>query len=121
MIGNDDVGCAGIVDVQHQHHRRRLRTVVDQLVAHSDFQEKSPWPGDLGAGIAGNPATSELPVEPPSTLLGLPPYKSRVPPAIPSSCARLQAGRSIGGRQFCLLASFEVTADLDVHSDIVRR
>ena len=33
MIRNDDVGCARIVDVQHQHHRRRLRTIVDQLVA----------------------------------------------------------------------------------------
>jgi hypothetical protein len=41
MIGYDDVGCARIVYVQHQHHRRRLRTILDQFVAHPDFQESS--------------------------------------------------------------------------------
>src|SRR5271155_2503754 len=42
VIRKDDVGCARIVDVQHQHHGRRPRTIVDQLVAHSDFQARSP-------------------------------------------------------------------------------
>jgi poly(hydroxyalkanoate) depolymerase family esterase len=42
VIRHHDVGCARIVDVQHQHHRRRLRTIVDQLVAHPDVQWKSP-------------------------------------------------------------------------------
>jgi hypothetical protein len=29
MVGNYDVGSARMMDVQHQHHGRRLRTVVD--------------------------------------------------------------------------------------------
>ena len=37
-VGNDDVVGAGVMDVQHQHHRRRLRTVVDQLVSDSELQ-----------------------------------------------------------------------------------
>ena len=28
----DDVGGAHVMDVQHQHHRRRLRALVDQVV-----------------------------------------------------------------------------------------
>ena len=36
-VGNDDVVGARVMDVQHQHHRRRLRTVVDQLVTNTDL------------------------------------------------------------------------------------
>src|SRR5207245_8135282 len=46
MIRNGKVGCARIVNIQHQHHRRRLRTVVDQLVAHPDLHHRPPL--DLG-------------------------------------------------------------------------
>src|ERR1700716_3243247 len=44
-IRNDNVGCACIMNIQHQHHRRRLRTVVDQLVAYPDLHHGSfgPW------------------------------------------------------------------------------
>jgi hypothetical protein len=31
-----------VMDVQHQHHRRRLRTVVDQFVADADLHEIAP-------------------------------------------------------------------------------
>ncbi len=34
-IGNHDVAGAAVMDVHHQHHRRRLRTVVNQFVADS--------------------------------------------------------------------------------------
>src|SRR5438132_6214478 len=40
------IGCTRIVNIQHQHHRRRLRTVVDQLVAHPDLHNGPPL--DLG-------------------------------------------------------------------------
>src|ERR1700686_1356850 len=42
MIRNGKVGCARVVNIQHQHHRRRLRTVVDQLVAHPDLHNRPP-------------------------------------------------------------------------------
>ena len=34
-VGLDDVGVTRIVDVQHDDHRRRLRTVVGELVTHA--------------------------------------------------------------------------------------
>ena len=37
IVGHDDVAGARVMDVQHQHHRRRLRTVVDQFVADSEL------------------------------------------------------------------------------------
>src|SRR5438876_11949082 len=46
------IGCTRIVNIQHQHHRRRLRTVVDQLVAYPDLHHRPPL--DLGASVATN-------------------------------------------------------------------
>lgn len=36
IVGNEDVLDVRVVDAQHQDHRRRLRTVVKQLVADPD-------------------------------------------------------------------------------------
>ena len=41
-VRNDDVGCVREVDVQHQDHRCRLRTVVHQLVAYADLHGPAP-------------------------------------------------------------------------------
>jgi hypothetical protein len=43
VIGNDDVGDAGGMDVQCQDHRRRLRAVVEQLVADSELHDQAPF------------------------------------------------------------------------------
>src|SRR5712691_10792310 len=47
-----NVGCTRIVNVQHQHHRRRLRAVVDQLIAYPDLHHGPPL--DLGGSVATN-------------------------------------------------------------------
>src|SRR5260370_40421498 len=50
VIRNENIGCTRIVNIQHQHHRRRLRTVVDQLVAYPDLHHRPPL--DLGGSVA---------------------------------------------------------------------
>src|SRR5450755_84242 len=50
VVRDEQIGCARVVDVQHQHHRRWLRTLVDQLVAHFDFHNGSPFYWASGSG-----------------------------------------------------------------------
>ena len=38
-IGDDEVAGTGVMDVQHQHHRRRLWTVVNQFVTNMDLHD----------------------------------------------------------------------------------
>ncbi len=42
MVGHVDVADPREMDIQHQHHRGRLRAVVDQIVADAEFHDGSP-------------------------------------------------------------------------------
>src|SRR5258708_14666610 len=59
VIPNENIGCTRIVNIQHQHHRRRLRTVVDQLLAYPDLHHSPPW--YRGRSVA---TTREAPLHP---------------------------------------------------------
>src|ERR1019366_4164206 len=55
VIGNEKVGRARIVNIQHQQHRRRLRAVVDQLVAYPDLHAASLEASHLILSRGGRP------------------------------------------------------------------